>query len=303
MRDSFGRDIDYLRLSITESCNLGCIYCRPVEKPVKGTGLLTGFLSADRCVEIAGAAVRLGITKVRLTGGEPCAHPDLVEIVRGIAAIPEVSEVCLTTNGTLIAPMAAELRAAGLARVNISLDTLDPDRYRIITRGGSLADALAGLAAVKAAGFENTKVNCVLMDGINDDEFEAFEVFAAEQGVEVRFIELMPIGPALDLMSGGTVTGQGVPDGGKVGQQPTCPHCPTIAPISRPFCSTCNRIRVTADEHAKPCLHSAEEIDLHDLHGEDLENALRAAILAKPAGHNLAQGSSQSLRNMLRIGG
>ena len=280
MRDSFGREVDYLRLSLTESCNLCCAYCRDV-----CPGRTFEQMPVDRAVEIASAAAELGIRKVRLTGGEPCVRKDLSQIVRGIAAVPGIDEVCLTTNGTLIASMAEELHAAGLSRVNISIDSLAPERYAAITRGGLLANALAGLAAVKAAGFERTKVNCVLIEGFNDDEIKAFETFAVEQNVEVRFIELMPIGPARNLRMG------------------TVPAKGAVAPLTKPFCSSCNRIRVTADEHAKPCLHSAEELPLKGLHGDALVDALRAAILAKPAGHNLASGSSQSLRSMSRIGG
>ena len=306
MRDSFGREVDYLRLSVTEGCNLSCIYCRDLQ--LGTVPFYRSMPSPGRCAEIVEAAASLGVRKVRITGGEPCTRADLPEIVGGIAAVPGIEEVCLTTNGTLIAPMASELRAAGLARVNVSLDTLDPERYRSITRGGSLDDVLAGLEALKEAGFEGTKLNCVLMPGINDDEIDDFERFASEQGVEMRFIELMPIGPAADLYFGT------VPFSGKTAKKEPSqkrgkprkrnrPQLQVIAPLSEPFCATCNRIRVTADGFAKPCLHGAEEIDLNGLHGKDLEDALRRAILAKPACHTLATGPSGSLRDMSRIGG
>ncbi len=320
MRDRFGREVDYLRLSVTEGCNMRCIYCRPQAASAAFTHDVPscrencriasarepscGNPSAERCIEIVEAAAQLGIRKVRITGGEPCVRTDLPEIARGIAAVPGIEEVCLTTNGTLIAPMAAALKAAGLARVNVSIDSLDQDRYREITRGGSLAAALEGLDALAAAGFEGTKVNCVLMPGINDDEVEGFGAFAAERGIGVRFIELMPIGPArelnpyqqpLPLSSLSPIAGK--PAKGNR------PQLQVIAPISAPFCSQCNRIRVTADEQAKPCLHSREELSLRGLSGDELVDALRAAILAKPAGHNLASGASESARDMSRIGG
>lgn len=284
MRDSFGRQIDYLRISVTEACNLCCIYCR-------GTGCSSGRQpSVERIREIVQASAALGIRKVRITGGEPCMCSDLPEIVSAIAAVPGIEEVCLTTNGTLIAPMAEALESAGLSRINVSIDSLDAYRYREITRGGALADALAGLDAIRAAGFENTKVNCVLMGGINDDEIGAFEAFAAERNVEVRFIELMPIGPSAAwpperFVSAGIA------------------RASSIAPISRPFCSTCNRIRVTADGFLKPCLHSGEEVSLRGLSGEELVEAIRAGILAKPVSHRLAQGGSDARRDMSRIGG
>ena len=200
MRDSFGREVDYLRLSVTEGCNLSCIYCRNLQ--LGTVPFVRSMPSSGRCAEIVETAASLGVRTVRITGGEPCTRADLPEIVGRIAAVSGIEEVCLTTNGTLIAPMATELRVAGLARVNVSLDTLDPERYRTITRGGSLDDALGGLAAIKEAGFTGTKLNCVLMPGINDDELGEFERFASEQGVEMRFIELMPIGPAADLYFG-----------------------------------------------------------------------------------------------------
>lgn len=315
MRDRFGREVDYLRLSVTEGCNMRCIYCRPQAADDAFTHDVTSGRenrrtalapepscenpSVERCVEIARAAAELGVCKVRLTGGEPCVRADLADIVRGIAAIPGIEEVCLTTNATLIAPMVAALKAAGLTRVNVSIDSLDPARYEKITRGGDLAQALAGLDAILAAGFESTKVNCVLMADINDDEVEAFEAFGAEKGVEVRFIELMPLGPARDLTRGTVPSVTFVKDGKK--NRPPCHQ--VIAPITHPFCSTCNRIRVTADGFAKPCLHSKDEISLKGLCGDALVAALREAILAKPAGHRLAQGASDAQRDMSRIGG
>ena len=150
MRDSFGREVDYLRLSVTEGCNLSCIYCRDLQ--LGTVPFVRSMPSSGRCAEIVEAAASLGVRKVRITGGEPCTRADLPEIVGGIAAVSGIEEVCLTTNGTLIAPMATELRVAGLARVNVSLDTLDPERYRSITRGGSLDDVLAGLEALKEIG-------------------------------------------------------------------------------------------------------------------------------------------------------
>lgn len=285
MRDSFGRRIDYLRLSVTSGCNLRCIYCRPA-----GEVSCPSPCRAPSPAEIVEAAAEVGITKVRITGGEPCIRGDLPELVGKIAATSGIEEVCLTTNGTLLAPMAGELRANGLSRVNISIDSLIPERYRAITRGGSLDDALAGLAACKAAGFENTKVNCVLIGGVNDGEVDAFDSFAAEQGVEVRFIELMPLGVCADwprerFVPAGTAKGH------------------VIAPISRPFCSTCNRIRVTADGYLKPCLHSGEELSLRGLSGVELVEAVRAGILAKPKAHTLADAGSRSQRIMSEIGG
>ncbi len=196
MIDDYGRNINYLRISLTELCNLRCKYCMPAEGvPKKQHGDMftwEEYLSAIR------GAISLGITKVRLTGGEPLVKYGIVDLCREIAALPGLEEVCLTTNGTLLPKYAKGLKEAGVDRLNISLDTLNPEKYKEITRLGNLEDALAGIQAAKEAGFENIKINVVLIKGFNDDEVEDFVELTRDENIEVRFIELMPIGDGID---------------------------------------------------------------------------------------------------------
>lgn len=312
MRDTYARNITYLRLSVTDLCNLRCRYCMPEEGVCKKDH--SAICSVEELVEITRQAVACGVEKVRLTGGEPLVRRGILEICRGIAAIGGVRELCLTTNGVLLPQLAAPLRQAGVTRLNISLDTLRPDRFAYITRIGRLEDVLRGMEAARDAGFTNTKINVVLMKGFNDDEIGDFVALTRKDPVEVRFIELMPIGqgareqflPAravLDACPGlepaqpnGVARRYRLPDGaGMVG---------LIQPMSRHFCSECNRIRVTADGKLKPCLHSDQELPLRGLAGEELRRAIREGIRAKPQRHQLVEtGRSGAARTMNEIGG
>ena len=312
MRDTYARNITYLRLSVTDLCNLRCRYCMPEEGVCKKDH--SAICSVEELVEITRQAVACGVEKVRLTGGEPLVRRGILEICRGIAAIGGVRELCLTTNGVLLPQLAAPLRQAGVTRLNISLDTLRPDRFAYITRIGRLENVLRGMEAARDAGFTNTKINVVLMKGFNDDEIEDFVALTRKDPVEVRFIELMPIGqgdreqflPAravLDACPGlepaqpnGVARRYRLPDGaGMVG---------LIQPMSRHFCSECNRIRVTADGKLKPCLHSDQELPLRGLAGEELRRAIREGIRAKPQRHQLVEtGRSGAARTMNEIGG
>jgi len=312
MRDGFGREVDYLRLSVTDLCNYRCRYCMPEEGVRKrGHG---DILRVEECVEIVRAAAACGVRKVRLTGGEPLVRRGILDICRGAAAVPEIEELCLTTNGSLLPELAVPLREAGVDRLNISLDTLRPTRFAYMTRVGRLEDVCRGLAAVREAGFTGTKLNVVLIKGFNDDEISDFVDLARRYPVEVRFIERMPIGegdkvrflPARAVLeacpelrpagSSGVARRYRLPGGqGLVG---------LIEPMSCRFCSGCDRVRVTADGKLKPCLHSKEELPLRGLHGEELERAVRAGIAAKPEGHRMAEtGRSEAGRNMNQIGG
>lgn len=315
IRDGEGRSIEYLRLSVTDRCNCRCAYCMPEGGvPMLGHG---DILSFEEMAEIVAAAAELGVRKVRLTGGEPLARRGVVELVRMVAAVPGVEEVAMTTNACLLAPVAAALREAGLARLNISLDTLRPERYAQITRCGRLEDALAGIAAAREAGFTRTKINAVLMGGVNDDGVAELAALAKDEFVDVRFIELMPIGPSaawprqrflpasavLEALPGLVPAGRdGVAElwhmpgwAGRVG---------LIRPMSHKFCDGCSRIRVTADGKLKPCLHSAAEIDLRGLDHDELLAALRAGVAAKPKYHHMDEGrASESARDMNEIGG
>ena len=315
MKDSHGRTIDYLRISLTDRCNFRCVYCMPEN----GVPMLShaDILSFEEMRDIVAAAASLGVRKVRLTGGEPLVRRGIVDLVGMVASVPGIEEVDMTTNATLLAPIAGDLCAAGLTRLNVSLDTLDAARYEAITRRGSLADALAGLEAAHAAGFTNTKINCVLVGGVNDDELRPLAELARDRDLTVRFIELMRMGECADWPRGRFVSADevlsAVPELAPVGGQGVSElyHAPgwkgnvgLIRPMTHRFCGSCDRIRVTADGRLKPCLHSATEVNLRGLVGQELVDAMRAGIAAKPRGHRMDDGrASDSLRAMNEIGG
>lgn len=315
MLDGEGRLIEYLRLSVTDRCNCRCTYCMPAGGvPMLGH---KDILSFEELTEVVAACAQLGVRKVRLTGGEPLVRRGLPELVRMIRAVPGVEELAMTTNATLLAPVAAELHHAGLDRLNVSLDTLDAARYAELTRGGSLEDALAGLAAARDAGFSHTKVNCVLMGGVNDADVPRLAELARTEPIDVRFIELMPMGPCAGWPKARFIPAETVLEA-VPGLEPLRRdgvaelwHAPgwegnvgLIRPMSHRFCDGCSRIRVTADGRLKPCLHSAAEIPLRGLHGEALLSELRRGIAAKPAYHHMDQDhASQSARDMNEIGG
>lgn len=315
MKDRYGRTIKYLRLSVTDLCNCRCVYCMG-ENGVPRLPHST-ILSFEEIEEIVRAAVSLGVTKVRLTGGEPLVRRGIDELVRRLRAIEGVEELAMTTNGARLAEYAARLKSAGLDRLNVSLDTLDPEKFRRITRIGELCDTFDGLDAARRAGFEHIKLNTVLMGGVNDDEIAEIAALAKDGAFDVRFIELMPIGECTDwdrrrflpaervleyLPKGERVPSDGVaelwrPAGfrGTVG---------LIRPLSHRFCADCDRIRVTADGCLKPCLHSAREIPLRGKHGEALVRTIAEGMQTKPREHHMADGhASESRRGMNRIGG
>lgn len=315
MKDRYGRTIKYLRLSVTDLCNCRCVYCMGEN----GVPRLphSAILSFEEIEEIVRAAVSLGVTKVRLTGGEPLVRRGIDELVRRLRGIEGVEELAMTTNGARLAEYAEALKEAGLDRLNVSLDTLDPEKFRRITRIGELRDTLDGLDAARRAGFERIKLNTVLMGGVNDDEIAEIAALAKDGAFDVRFIELMPIGECTDwdrrrflpaervleyLPKGERVPSDGVaelwrPAGfrGTVG---------LIRPLSHRFCADCDRIRVTADGCLKPCLHSAREIPLRGKHGEALVRTIAEGMQTKPREHHMADGhASESRRGMNRIGG
>ncbi len=312
MQDLCARNITYLRLSVTDLCSLRCRYCMPAGGvPKRDHG---DIRSVEELVEITQAAVDCGVRKVRLTGGEPLVRRGILDICRGVSAISEVEELCLTTNGAALSQLAKPLRETGVDRLNISLDTLRPERYAYMTRGGRLEDVFRGLGAAAEAGFTGTKLNVVLMKGFNEDEIPDFVSLARRYPIEVRFIELMPIGeggtaqflPAQAVLDAcpdlRPIEGSGVarryrsPGGrGAVG---------LIEPMSHRFCAACDRIRVTADGKLKPCLHSSQEIPLRGLHGGALRQAIQAGVAAKPERHHMNEtGRSEAGRNMHQIGG
>ena len=283
MIDKYGRQIDYMRISVTELCNLRCRYCMPEEGIVKRDH--EEMMTAEETIDAVKAAVSLGVKKIRVTGGEPLVKRGIVELCENIAAIDGVEELCMTTNGTLLPGYARELRAAGVDRVNISLDTLKADRYREITRIGELSEALSGIEAAFEAGFEKVKINTVLVGGFNDDEIEDFVRLTIDRPLEVRFIELMPIGGGIEFEKTRFIS--------------------CIRPISCDFCEGCNKIRLTADGMLKPCLHSGAEISIKGRSREEMTEVIREAILSKPQMRETldAENPSHAGRNMNSIGG
>ena len=316
MKDHYGREITYLRISVTDRCNLRCVYCMPEEGVVKQSHC--DILSLEEIAEIAREAVGLGIRKIRITGGEPLVRRGILSLFQELASLPNLSELAFTTNGTLLAPMAKEIKAAGVDRVNISLDTLNPDKYRRITRLGRLEDALSGIRAAMEAGLTPLKINTVLIGGFNDDEIPDLVALTQQYPIELRFIELMPIGHvspfgAEAYLPCGTVLErvpqlQSVEKSG-VAELYRLPGAAgsvgLIRPISHLFCGECNRIRLTSDGYLKPCLFSTEEISLRGLHGEALRNRLETAIAHKPAQHGVLTATEHagSARTMNQIGG
>lgn len=317
MKDSFAREITYLRLSVTERCNLRCRYCMPEDGVCKKSH--DEMLTEDEMIRAVEAAASLGIWKLRITGGEPLVKKNILSICRRAAAVEGIREVCLTTNGTLLPQLAKPLREAGVDRLNISLDTLDPEKYAYITRRGSLADALRGIEAAFDAGFERLKINAVLIGGFNDGEIADLANLTMRYPVDVRFIELMPMTDSEEFGPNAYVPGEAVletlpeakpagSDGGvaalyklpgaqgKIG---------LISAVSQHFCASCNRIRLTADGKLKPCLHSAQEYSIKGLGYDEMLETMRQAIQAKPACHVplSARERSEAGRSMNQIGG
>ncbi|MBO4675952.1 MAG: GTP 3',8-cyclase MoaA [Oscillospiraceae bacterium] len=316
MRDRFGREINYLRLSVTDLCNLRCLYCMPEEGIPKKEH--AAMLTEDEMIRAVEAAASLGITKLRITGGEPLVKKNILSICGRAAAVPGIREVCMTTNGIRLPELAVPLREAGVKRLNISLDTLDPEKYARITRCGKLTDALAGIRAALEAGYDKIKLNAVLIGGFNDDEIEALASLTLRYPLDMRFIELMPMGEngfgkeaylpytaVLDRLPELEPTGE---EGGaaKLYRLPGClGNVGLISPIGAHFCGSCNRLRLTADGKLKPCLHSSAEYPIKGLDREGMAEAMKEAILGKPEWHGALDyaNRSQSQRSMNRIGG
>ena len=317
MLDKYGREITYLRLSVTELCNLRCRYCMPEDGVCKKRH--EEMLTREEMITAVRAAAALGIRKLRITGGEPLVKHGIVELCREAASVEGIREVCLTTNATLLPKLAAPLREAGVNRLNISLDTLDADKFRYITRVGALEDALNGLEAALACGFEKIKINTVLIGGFNEEEIPALAELTRKYPLDVRFIELMPMYDSGDFgpeafIPYTTVTDRlpeltPVPADGGVAKLFRLPDAQgnigLISPVSAHFCQTCNRIRLTADGKLKPCLHSSDEISLKGLDYDGMLKTMRSAILAKPQWHGELsyRERSRANRNMNQIGG
>ena len=334
MKDAHGRTIDYLRISLTDRCNFRCIYCMPED----GVQALSheDILRYCEIVRIVRVAAELGIKRLRLTGGEPLVRKGVAGLIAELASVPGIESIAMTTNGVLLPKMTEELKAAGLSRVNISLDTLDANQFAFVTRCGKLDQTLAGIDAALAAGFNPVKINAVTVRSLNQD-YLAFAKLSLDRPLHVRFIEYMPVGESsgfdgcgwgqqdvvpseelLDIING-RARAEGlpalVPAGGDQpvgwgparyfefpGAQGTVGF---ISPLSRHFCSECNRLRLTADGKLRPCLFSDVEYDLRAaVRGDGGDDAVRAVILeaigAKPDEHHDKVGTD---RGMSQIGG
>ena len=317
MIDKMGRDITYLRISLTDKCNLRCRYCMPEE----GVCIRQHreMMSEDEIVTAVEAAASLGIRKIRLTGGEPLVKKNILSICRRVAAVEGIKEVCLTTNGILLPELAVALKEAGVKRVNLSLDTLDPEKYAYITRIGKREQFRAGLQAALEAGFDKVKINAVLIGGFNVDEIKRLANLTMEYPVDMRFIELMPIQDHDEFGEEAYVPysrvlerlPDAVPvakDGGvaKLYRLPGAKgNIGLISPINAHFCGECNRLRLTADGKLKPCLHSGDEYSIKGLDRDCMKAVFQQAIWNKPAWHGDldAVNRSKAGRNMNEIGG
>ncbi len=323
LSDSFQRPINYLRISVTDRCNLRCIYCMPAE----GIRLMSheDILSYEEIYAVAEAAAGLGINKVRLTGGEPLVRAELPKLVQMLAKIDTIDDISLTTNGILLARYAAELKSAGLRRVNISLDTLKPDRFEHITRDGNLDEVLQGIEVARAAGLNPIKINMVVMSEVNDDELLDFATKTVNDGWHVRFIEHMPFGEnantppfisVSEIRQHLAALGELEPCLIKAGNGPAkyfrLPRAKGtigfIAPVSEHFCFHCNRLRLTADGKLRLCLLNEDEIDLRQslrsgISSAELKKIIKKAVASKPLRHRLAEGCVPQDRSFSQIGG
>lgn len=323
--DRFGRDINYLRISLTDKCNLRCVYCMPEDMTFRPRDEL---LQDDEILRLVRLFADLGFHKYRLTGGEPTVRANIVDIVRGIAQTPGVRTVALTTNGLLMDRLAAPLAAAGLRRVNISIDTIDPEKFKKLTRWGDVQEVWQGIDASRRAGLE-IKLNCVVVRGYNDKE-DVVDLarLTLHQPWQVRFIEMMPFGEVADFQQAGVVPEHElretiearlgpltIVDGGRLDGEARLYQLEDapgtlgfISSVSQPFCASCSRARITADGRLRLCLLREMEVDLltpmRDGAGDaELREIIEAAVWHKPWGHKLAGNVIPLNRVMSEIGG
>lgn len=325
MKDQYGRAIRDLRISLTDRCNLRCVYCMPAEgidfRPAEE------LLQDDELLLLARVAAELGVTKVRLTGGEPTVRPGLVELVAGIRAIPGIEDIAMTTNGLLLEYLAAPLAQAGLGRVNVSLDTMDAAKFHRITRGGRVEKVMTGIAAAEAVGLSPIKLNSVVVRGFNEDDAVPLAALTLDRPWEVRFIEMMPFGSVGDFAEAGVVKSEETMAKIEAALGPLSPldlsgedpartyRLPAaagtlgfISPVSQPFCAKCGRLRLTADGRLRLCLLRDDEVDLltplrSGASYEEIREIFRAAAFRRPFGHALAEKMFPQARVMIQIGG
>jgi GTP 3',8-cyclase len=323
LRDQFGRRIEYLRISVTDRCNFRCLYCMPPE----GLTWLpkAGILSYEEIAEVVRQLAPLGLRRLRVTGGEPTIRPDLVRLVAMLRAVPGIEDIALSTNGVRLPTMARALRDAGLDRVNMSADSLRPERIVWIARRDLSFDPIAAARAAEDAGLGPIKINVVVMRGINDDEIEDFARLTLEHPWHVRFIELMPVGdmraltwehivPSDEVVARVAALGTLEADPGPArGNGPAAYHrlagapgtVGVITPLTHTYCASCNRVRLTADGRLRTCLFGDHEVDLRTplRAGVPLEASFRAALAEKPLEHALLQMRVGGLRALSQVGG
>ncbi len=317
MEDLYGRNVTYLRLSVTDRCNLRCRYCMPEDGGCKREH--EDMLTEDEMIMAVSVAASLGVRKLRITGGEPLVKKNILSICERACAVPGITERAITTNGTLLPALAGPLKAAGIGRINISLDTLNEEKYRRITRRGELKEALNGIDAALDAGFEKIKINAVLIGGFNDDEVKDLAELTLKMPVDVRFIELMPMYDSGDFGPEAFIKCDTVleklpdavpkePDGG-VARLFALPNAlgniGLISPVSAHFCGACNRLRLTADGRILPCLHSDDEYRIKGMNEDEMREEMRKAILHKPKWHGEMSYAARThtRRDMNQIGG
>jgi cyclic pyranopterin phosphate synthase len=322
--DQYGRRINYLRISLTDRCNFRCFYCMPA------VGMQFApppeLLSNAELIRLMPILARAGFQKIRLTGGEPMLRRDLVGLVDAMAHTPGIDEVSMTTNGLRLPELAEPLARAGLKRLNVSIDSLNPDRFFKITRGGDFAKVWAGILAAEEAGLTPLKLNCVVVRGVNDDEVVELARLTLDRPWQMRFIEVMPLVGVAEVADSGVVPSAelieqieaacGIEFVGWHGSDPARTYripgaqgtIGFISSVSDPFCSTCNRMRLTADGKLHLCLLRDHEIDLREslrsgAADEEIEALIRHAVFVKPWGHGLPHGVRPTLRGMSQLGG
>jgi len=323
LRDQFGRGIEYLRISVTDRCNFRCVYCMPL------TGLewlpKRDILTYEEITAIVRQLAPLGLRRLRITGGEPTIRPDLVELVRMLRGVPGIEDIALSTNGVKLPELAAPLRSAGLDRVNISADSLRPERIAKIARRALTFEPVAAASAAEAAGLGPVKINMVVLRGVNDDEIEDFARLTLVHPWHVRFIELMPVGemrdltwehvvPSEEILARLGAVGALAPDAGPArGNGPAAYHrfpgapgtVGVITPMTHTYCGSCNRVRLTADGRLRTCLYGDHEVNLRDplRAGEDLTALYVQALAGKPKEHELLQMRVGGLKALSQVGG
>jgi len=319
--DGFGRRIEYLRISVTDKCNLRCVYCMPLE----GTPWMhrDELLTYEEIEQIVRLMAGMGLKRVRITGGEPLVRRDVPELARMISGVPGIEDIALSTNAVLLTRFAEDLRSAGVRRVNVSLDSLHPERVESIARRqGCYEDIMEGLDAAERVGFDPIKINVVLMRGVNDDEIADFAAITRDRPWHVRFIELMPTSSNLELSARRFISCQEAlarlrkvdrlqPAKGPAGNGPATyyrfPGAPgtvgVITPMSHNYCDRCNRMRLTADGHLRPCLFGDLQTNLRDplRAGAELVPLIEHTLRIKPERHYLIQGSDEGSGGLVAL--